>query len=208
MLWDGIALLTPQVKGSGMVVKNLVSAAVAGLFLSAAVGLAPAAAQQPSSLASDSVFITRAGSAGLLQVKLGKLAEKKGTSTAVVEFGKRMVTHYSKANEDLKAAAKEAAFPAPVMLRQDQQTFDRFNGMGRSSFDKSYMAEMVERHNEEVRLFQRESAGGRVQSLKQLASRMLADTEQRLSLATQTAGSVGVNVTASTSEASEASATY
>src|SRR5688572_9116373 len=113
-----------------MVVKNLVSAAVAGLFLSAAVGLTPAAAQQPKLLASDSVFITRAGSNGLLQVKLGKLAEKKGTSTAVVEFGKRMLTHYSKANEELKAAAKGAAFPAPTLLRQDQQTFDRFNGMG------------------------------------------------------------------------------
>ena len=68
-----------------MLLKNLVSAAVTGLFLSAAVGLAPAAAQQPQSLASDSVFITRAGSAGLLQVKLGKLAEKKGSSTAVVD---------------------------------------------------------------------------------------------------------------------------
>ena len=191
-----------------MVVKNFVSAAVSGLFLSAAVGLAPAAAQQPKSLASDSVFITRAGSAGLLQVKLGKLAEKKGTSTAVVDFGKGMVTHYSKANEELKAAAKGAGFPAPVLLRQDQLSFDRLNGMGRSSFDKAYMAEMVERQNEEVRLFQGESAGGRVQSLKQLASRMLPDTEQRLSLARQTAGSVGVNVTLSTSPASEVSAIY
>jgi len=191
-----------------MLVKNLVSAAVAGLFLSAAVSLAPAAAQQPKSLASDSVFITRAGSAGLLQVKLGKLAEKKGSSTAVVEFGKVMVTHYSKANEELKVAAKGAGFPGPVLLRQDQQIFDRFNGMGRSSFDKNYMAEMVERQNEEVRLFQGESAGGRVQSLKQLAARMLPDTEQRLSLARQTGGSVGVNITASTSPATEASATY
>jgi len=190
-----------------MVVKNLVSAAVAGLFLSAAVGLAPAAAQQPKSLASDSVFITRAGSAGLLQVKLGKLAEKKGSSTAVVEFGKQMVTDYSKANEELKPAAKQAGFPAPALLRQDQLIFDRFNGMGRSSFDKNYMAEMVKQHSDEVRLFQGESAGGRVQSLKQLASRMLPQMEQRLSLATETAGSVGVNVTASTSEASEASAT-
>jgi putative membrane protein len=189
-----------------MVVKNLISAAVAGLFLNAVAGLAPAAAQQPKSLASDSVFITRAGSAGLLQVKLGKLAEKKGTSPAVVEFGKGMVTHHSKANEELKAAAKEAGFPAPALLRQDQLVFDRFNGMGRSSFDKAYMAEMVERQNEEVRLFQGESAGGRVQSLKQLASRMLPDTEQRLRLARQTGGSVGVNVTASTSPASEAGA--
>ena len=191
-----------------MVVKKRVSAAVAGLFLSAAAGLAPAAAQQPQSLASDSVFMARAGSAGLLQVKLGKLAEKKGSSTAVVEFGKRMVTDYSKANEELKAAAKNAGFLSPALLRQDQQIFDRFNTMGRGSFDKNYMAEMVRQHSEEVRLFQRQSEGGRVQSLKQLASRMLPEMEQRLSLATQTAGSVGVNVTASASEAREASTTY
>jgi hypothetical protein len=59
-----------------------------------------------------------------------------------------------------------------------------------------------------VRLFQRESAGGRVQSLKQLAARMLPEMEQRLSVATQTAGSVGVHVTASSAAASEGSATY
>jgi len=191
-----------------MVVKNLISAAVTGLFLGAALGSSPAAAQQAKSLASDSVFIQSASSVGLLQVKLGQLAEKKGTSPAVVEFGKRMVTDYSKANEELKAAAKEAAFLAPALLRQDQQIFDRFNGMGRSSFDKAYMAEMVKQHREEVQLFQGESTGGRVQSLKQLASRMLPEMEQRLSLATQTAGSVGVDVTASTSKANEASGTY
>jgi len=191
-----------------MVVKNLVSAAVTGLFLSAAVGLAPAAAQQPKSLASDSVFIQSASSVGLLQVKLGQLAEKKGTSPAVVEFGKRMETDYSKANEELKAGAKQAAFPAPVLLRQHQQIVDRFNRMGRSSFDKAYMAEMVKHQSEAVRLFQRESADGRVQSLKQLASRMLPEMEQRLSLATQTARSVGVDVTALSAAASEGSATY
>jgi putative membrane protein len=191
-----------------MDVKSLIPAAVAGLFLSAVVGLAPAAAQQPKSLASDSVFIQRAGSAGLLQVKLAKLAEKKGTSPSVVEFGKRMATDYSKANEELKAAARKAGFPGPVLLRQDQQTFDRFNGMGRSSFDKNYMAEMVKQHHEEVRRFRQESAGGRVQSLKQLASTMLPEMEQRLSLATQAAGSVGVDVTTSTSEGSEAAASY
>ena len=190
-----------------MVVKNLVAAAVTGLFLSAAVGPAPVAAQQPKSLASDSVFIQRASSAGLLQVKLGQLAEKKGTSPAVLEFGRRMVTDYSKAKEELKAAAKVAGFPAPALLRLDQQIFDRFNGMRRSSFDKAYMAEMVAQHREEVRLFQGESAGGRVQSLKQLASRMLPEMEQRLSLATETAGSVGVDVTASSAAASQGSAT-
>jgi putative membrane protein len=136
-----------------MVVKNLVAALVTGLFLSAALGSSPAAAQQAKSLASDSVFLQRAGSVGLLQVKLGQLAEKKGSSPAVVEFGKRMVTDYSKANGELKAAAKAAGYPAPVLSRQDQQIFDRFQGKGRSSFDKAYMAQMVAQHDEEVRLF-------------------------------------------------------
>jgi putative membrane protein len=182
-----------------MLVKNLLAAACAGLFLSAALAHAPAAAQQPNTLASDSVFIQKASSVGLLQVKLGQLAEKKGTSPAVVEFGKRMVADYSKANEELKAAAKAAGFAAPVLLRQDQQTFELFTRTGRSSFDKNYMAKMVAQHREEVRLFQGQSAGGRIQSLKQLASRMLPEMEQRLSLATQTAGSVGADVTASRS---------
>jgi predicted outer membrane protein len=77
--------------------------------------------------------------------------------------------------------------------------------MGRSSFDKIYMAEMVKNHEDEVRLFRRESESGRVQSLKQLASRMLPQLEQRLTLATQTAGLVGVDATASTSGAKEGS---
>ena len=67
-----------------MVVKNLAAALVSGLFLSVAGRPAPAAAQQPKSVASDSVFIQRASSIGLLQVKLGQLAAKKGTSPAVV----------------------------------------------------------------------------------------------------------------------------
>ena len=74
---------------------------------------------------------------------------------------------------------------------------------GRSSFDKNYMAEMVERHSEVVRLFQQESEGGRIQSLKQLAARMLLELQQRLTVATQTAGSVGADVTASSSEAKQ-----
>jgi putative membrane protein len=180
-----------------MGVRIFLPTAVTGLLLSAALGAAPAAAQQPASLASDSIFIQTASSLGLLQVKLGKLAEKQGSSEAVVEFGRRMVTDYSKANEEFAAAAKQAAFPAPVLLRQHQQVLDRFLRTGRSSFDKAYMGEMLKQHTEEVRLFEGESKVGRVQSLKQMASKMLPDLQQRLTFATQTAGSIGVQVTAS-----------
>jgi hypothetical protein len=50
-----------------------------------------------------------------------------------------------------------------------------------------------------VHLFQQESENGRVASLKQLASTTLPTVQQHLALATQTASSVGADVTASTS---------
>jgi putative membrane protein len=169
---------------------------VTGLLLSAALGVSPAAAQS-ASLVGDSVFIQTASSAGLLQVKLGKLAEKQGSSSAVVEFGRRMVDEYSKANQELATAAKQAAFPAPVIMRQHQQLLDRFRQTSRSSFDKAYMAEMIKQHTEEVRLFEGQAKSGRVQSLKQRAEKMLPELQKRLTVATETAGSIGVQVTAS-----------
>jgi len=183
-----------------MAVKFLVSAAVAGLLLSGTMGAAPVAAQQPLAVVTDSSFMETAGSIGLLQLRLGKLAKEKGSSSAVQEFGQRMVTDYSKANEELAAAAKQAAFPTPVMLRKHQQVVDRFLRMSRSSFDKAYIAEVVKTTTEETELFRQESEGGRVQSLKQLATRMLPELQQHLSVATQTAGSIGADVTASSSE--------
>ena len=178
-----------------MLVKFVAPAAVTILLLNAAAGPQPAAAQQAVPV-TDSSFIQMAGSLGLLQAKLGKLAEEKGSSPAVRDFGKRMVADYSKVNEELKAGAKASAYPAPIMLRQHQQAYDRFLRMSKSSFDKKYMAEMVSDHGDAVRLFQEESERGRVASLKQLASTMLPTLQQHMALATQTATSVGAEVTA------------
>ena len=160
-------------------------------------GAAQAAAQQ-AALASDSSFIVTASSLGLLQVKLGKMAQEKGSGASVKDFGKRMVDEYSQANQKLAAGAKQAAYPSPVLLRQQREVLNRFSSMGGSSFDKNYMAEMVKEHGEAVRLFQEEAKDGRVASLKQLASSMLPAVQQHMALATQTAGSVGADATAST----------
>jgi putative membrane protein len=185
-----------------MVVKLLAPAAVASLFITAIASPAPAAAQtaQHAALASDSAFIQTAGSLGLLQVKLGKLAMNKASSNAVRDFAKRMVTDYTKANEQLAAGAKQAAYPRPVLLRPHQQIFNRFNDMGQAAFDKKYMEEMVTQYDDAVRMFEQEAKEGRVQSLKQLASSLLPEVQQQQSLATQTASSVGAEVTAANSQ--------
>jgi putative membrane protein len=151
-----------------MRIKFLAPAGFTGLLLSAMAGAVPAAAQGSGSqvgLAADSTFVQMAGSLGLLQVKLGMLAEKKGSSPNVREFGKRMVEEYTKANGELAAGAKQAAFPAPVIIRQHSQLLDKFTRMGRGSFDKNYMAEMVKEHDSAAQLFKQEAESGRVVSL-------------------------------------------
>ncbi|HET9040384.1 MAG TPA: DUF4142 domain-containing protein [Gemmatimonadales bacterium] len=180
-----------------MFVKYLAPAALAGLALTAAVGPAPAVAQQ--ALVSDSTFILTAASLGLLQAKLGKLAVEKGSTPSVQEFGRLMVADYAKANEELAAGAKAAGYPRPVLLREHRLVFERLAGTGRDSFDKKYLAEIVAEQGDAVRLFQREADGGRVASLKELAAGMLATVQQHLALATETAGAVGADVTATAS---------
>ena len=110
-----------------MVVKFLAPAAVTALLLSATVGPAQGSRSRQRR-SSDSSFIQMASSLALLQVRLGKLAEEKGSSPVVRDFGKRMQADYAKANEELAAGAKQSAYPAPIMLRQHQQIVERFDG--------------------------------------------------------------------------------
>src|SRR5262249_23318597 len=171
-------------------IRLLTTAAVTGLLLNAAVAPSRASAQT-STLASDSSFIANAASLGLLQAKLGKMAQDMGSSSAVREFGKRMVDEYAQTNKKLAEAAKQAAYPSPILLRQHKQVVDRFSKMGKGSFDKNYMAEAVSDHDEAVRLYQQESESGKIASLKALAGSLLPDVQQHLGLARQTATVVG-----------------
>jgi putative membrane protein len=186
-----------------MFAKYLIPGAAMGLLLSAAVGLAPAAAQD--AIVADSGFIRMAGSLGLLQQKLGKLAQDRASSEAVKSFGKEMETDYSKVNEELATAAKSAAFPKPVLLREHKQQFDNFYRKSGASFDKDYMAQTVQFQDQEVRLYEQEARAGRVASLKELATSKLATVQQRLAQSKQAAGAVGADETASTAEAKPAS---
>ena len=183
-----------------MIVRFLATTGIAGLLLVATTSPTPAAAQQ-TAVVGDSAFLQMASSLGLLQARLAKMAEEKGSSPSVKEFGKRMATDYARVNEELASAAKQAAFPRPVLLRDHQKVVDRFRRMGKGSFDKNYMSEMVKYHDEEVRLFREQAESGRIASLKQLASRMLPSSQQHLALANETARTVGADVTASNKQA-------
>ena len=53
----------------------------------------------------DAEFARSAAAANLAEVKLGNLAEQQGTTQTIKDFGKRMVTDHTQAEDNLKTAA-------------------------------------------------------------------------------------------------------
>jgi len=103
----------------------------------------------------DSKFAVQAASGGLAEVQLGQLAQEKGTTAAVKDFGRMMVEDHSKANEELKtlAASKNISLPS-APGEEKQKTFADLSAKTGKDFDKAYISEMVRDHEKDVKLFE------------------------------------------------------
>jgi putative membrane protein len=158
----------------------LVSMAIA-LGLTLPVNAAKSVSNQLSS--NESAIIKDLAGDGLLEVKLGQLAEKNASSTAVKDFGKRMVQDHSQANEKLMAAAKQLNLDLPHSLNSQQvvteQSLARLRG---KDFDKTYISDMVKDHQKAVEVVQKEASTGS-EPFKAWAAQTLPTIKQHLQLA-------------------------
>ena len=58
----------------------------------------------------DQTFVNEASRGGIMEVKLGELAERNGLSSEVKEFGAHMVKDHTRLNKELGAAATSIGF--------------------------------------------------------------------------------------------------
>src|SRR5450755_3415256 len=95
----------------------------------------------------DADFAVEAADGGMLEVALGKLAVRKGTSSSVKKLGALMVTDHSKANMELKALAdgKHIDLPA-TMSNKCQKEVSNLDQKSGKDFDKAYADLMVKDH--------------------------------------------------------------
>jgi putative membrane protein len=113
-------------RNTTMTLNQLLPGVVAGLVVTLAAGTMSTAGAQAAAPVDDGTFVQQAASGGLAEVELGKLAEQKGSSAEVKQFGRRMVTDHTRANQELAAAAQEAGITPPsAMLPKHRQTVDR-----------------------------------------------------------------------------------
>ncbi|MGA7914500.1 MAG: DUF4142 domain-containing protein [Candidatus Acidiferrales bacterium] len=129
----------------------------------------------------DQQFADAAAAGNMAEVKLGQLAQDKGQNQTVKDFGKRMVTDHSKANDELKTAAEKDSITLPDKLTaHDQAQYDRLSKLSGEAFDRAYARDMVRDHREDIAAFQHEANDGKVTGIKDFASQTLPTLEDHL----------------------------
>lgn len=137
--------------------------------------------------ASDADFVAEAGSGGMLEVALGKVATQKASNAEVKKFGQHMVDDHSKANTELKSLAGKKKWTIPAKMNAEHQaTYDRLSKLSGKEFDKEYMAEMITDHETDVALFDQATQKAQDTDLKAFASKTLPTLRMHLDMARET----------------------
>jgi putative membrane protein len=143
---------------------------------------------------SDSDFAKQAAEGGMAEVKLGQLAQDKGTSEAVKEFGKKMVDDHSQANDKLTTIASQENVKIPITLnKHDQATYDKLSKLSGEAFDRAYARDMVKDHQDDIAAFQQEARNGRDNGIKSFASETLPTLQEHLKMAREMMKSVSAS---------------
>jgi putative membrane protein len=102
----------------------------------------------------DATFMKEAALGGMMEVELGKLAQRS-TNPQVKAFADLMVADHTKANLELKVLAGKAQILLPTEYYEDQVGhINMMKKLKGAEFDKHYVDMMIKDHQKTVTLFQ------------------------------------------------------
>jgi len=133
---------------------------------------------------SDAQFVASASSGSIAEVRLGELAQQRGSSKAVKDLGKRMLDDHTATNQKLQMiAAKEKMNITADLTPEDRATYSKLTNLLGPAFDKAYALEMVRDHQKDIAEFEKEAQYGKEPAVRKLAQEVLPTLKQHLQLA-------------------------
>ena len=110
-------------------------------------------------MSSDKTFVMKAAQGGMTEVDAGKMAQEKGSSQDVKDFGAMMVKDHTANNSDLEALAKTKGMRVPSTLdTMHQKEIDKLSKLSGTDFDKAYIDTMVKGHTKMLKLMKGEES--------------------------------------------------
>ncbi|WP_297510010.1 DUF4142 domain-containing protein [uncultured Caulobacter sp.] len=117
---------------------------------SAAVGTASASTAGPIN---TDAFVANAVISDMYEIQAGRIAQQKGQSKAVKDFGKMMVTDHTALSNSMKPLIAAAGKTAPTGLDERRKgMIDNLNAASAQDFDKVYLDQQDAAHNEALTL--------------------------------------------------------
>jgi putative membrane protein len=170
-----------KARGSNMKIKVV-------LLASLVCSIASAADKFP-----DEGFYRKAAEGGFAEVAQGNLAESKGKSLLVQQYGAIMVKDHSEANETLKALAMKKGIELPMISSVSGLTTQaKLDVMTGDSFDRSYIRGMLADHQEDIKDFEDEAKNGQDPDARAYAAATLPILKLHLKTIQEIAALAGV----------------
>jgi putative membrane protein len=152
------------------------------ISVAAALAVSGAALAQKKADKDSQSFIKKAIEHNYAEIDLGKLAQEKGKSPEVKQFGATLVKDHSDANEKAIAAAKQMNVNPPGSAdMMHQASYLKFKALSGDSFDKSFANSMVKDHQADIKDFQKESQ--KSDAAGQFAKEILPKLQEHLQMA-------------------------
>jgi putative membrane protein len=141
---------------------------------------------------SDETFLKKAAAGGMAEVQFGELAQKNASSSAVKQFGERMVTDHTKMGDEVKSLAGSKGVTLPSQMEaKEKAEYDRLSKKTGAEFDRDYMSMMVKDHMQDIQEFQNEANSGQDPDVKALAAKALPTLREHLRMAENAEKQVG-----------------
>ena len=142
----------------------------------------------------DGAFFKHAAEGGIAKVEAGKLAQSKGNSQAVKDFGSMMIKDHSAANAKLESIASSENVSLPTSSSATQMASKaKLEILSGDTFDKSYIKDQIAAHEQTAALFKKEIASGTDAQAKAFATETLPTVQAHLAKIRQIAASAGVS---------------
>ncbi|HZK65450.1 MAG TPA: DUF4142 domain-containing protein [Puia sp.] len=134
-------------------------------------------------------FAVAAANGGMMEVQLGKVAQEKGVSQRVKDFGAMMVKDHSEANDKLKTIASTLNIALPDSVSDDtKKEIDKLKMKKGRDFDKAYVDMMLDDHKKDIADFRKCADNCSDSSIKAFASNTLPTLEKHLDSVQSIAG--------------------
>lgn len=131
---------------------------------------------------SDERFLVRAAEINFEEIRLGQLAEQKGTEVEVRELAQMMIQAHTKAKRDLDALASSKGIAVPTAPTDaTENTYKNLNEKSGRDFDREYCDKMVSGHKDAIDLFEGATRGNNDPDVKNWASGTLEELRMHLS---------------------------